>query len=133
MLSLDANCLLRWLLDDVPDQARAVSAALAREGRCGVADVALVEVVFVLEKRLRLSRQTVAASIDLLAAQPGLVFDKQLWSDVMASYVDHPKLFVVDIYLAARARGESGGTLLTFDRKLAAQEPGVRLADDQTR
>jgi len=128
--SLDTNCLLRWLLNDIPDQADMVSRVLAQQGRCDVADVALVEVAFVLEKRLGLSRATVSASLDLLVADPRFVFDKRLWSGVLADYLDHPKLSLVDIYLAGRARADVGGDLLTFDRLLASQSSGVRLVPD---
>ena len=127
MLSLDTNCLLRWLLGDVPAQADQVAELLARPSRYDVADVALVEVVFVLEKQLLLSRPAVAASVDQLVSQPNLVFDKVLWSGIMETYLKRPKLSAVDIYLAARARAHADGTLLTFDQKLASQEAGVRL------
>jgi len=127
MLSLDSNCLLRWLLHDVPEQGDRVAALLALDTRYDVADVALVEVVFVLEKRMKLSRATVAAAIEQLAAQRSLVFDRAMWSDVMESYVSHPKLSAVDIYLAVRARAGAAEALLTFDQKLSRQEAGVRL------
>ncbi|MFT4052343.1 MAG: hypothetical protein QM677_08855 [Microbacterium sp.] len=45
--SLDANCLLRWLLDDVPEQTARVDALRAADPRVTVPDVALIEVVFV--------------------------------------------------------------------------------------
>jgi len=127
MLSLDTNCLLRWILDDVPGQSDRVTELLAGDNRYDVADVALVEVIFVLEKLMRLSRPTVAAAVEQLAAQRTLVFDKPLWSAVMESYVNHPKLSAVDIYLAARVRAGAAEALLTFDQKLSRQEAGVRL------
>ena len=50
MPSLDTNCLLRWLLDDVPEQTAIISAIIDSEKNLAVADVALIETVYVLEK-----------------------------------------------------------------------------------
>jgi predicted nucleic-acid-binding protein len=48
--SLDTNCLLRWLLGDLPEQAEAVTRLLASQETFAVADAVIIEVVFVLEK-----------------------------------------------------------------------------------
>ena len=42
MPSLDANCLLRWLLDDIPEQTVQVTALVNSGESVYVADVALI-------------------------------------------------------------------------------------------
>lgn len=42
MPSLDTDCLLRWLLDDIPAQTARVDALLAVHPRLTVPDVALI-------------------------------------------------------------------------------------------
>jgi len=58
MPSLDTNCLLRWLLGDIPEQTASVTAFINSGKSVVVADVALIETVFVLEKIKKISRET---------------------------------------------------------------------------
>ena len=50
MPSLDTNCLLRWLLGDIPEQTALVTALVNSGEDIAVADAALIETIFVLEK-----------------------------------------------------------------------------------
>ena len=50
MPSLDTNCLLRWLLGDIPEQKALVTALIDSGDSFSVADTALIETVFVPEK-----------------------------------------------------------------------------------
>jgi predicted nucleic-acid-binding protein len=59
MPSLDTNCLLRWLLDDVPEYTAIITAVVNSEKNLAVADAALIETIFVLEKIKKISRETI--------------------------------------------------------------------------
>ena len=61
--SLDTNCLLRWLLDDVPEQTKLVSALINSGEGAAVADAALIETVFVLEKLKKIRRETIEKAL----------------------------------------------------------------------
>ena len=124
MASLDTNCLVRWLLDDVPDQRRRVEALLADAAPLTVDDAALIETVFVLESSARLDRPTIEGLLLAAMSQP-LVLDRELWTAVLGVWRDHPKLSVVDIYLAHKAHAHGDSPLYTFDVKLAHQVAGV--------
>jgi len=50
MPSLDTNCLLRLILEDEPDHTAIITNIINSEENLVVADVALIEMVFVLEK-----------------------------------------------------------------------------------
>jgi len=63
MPSLDTNCLLRWLLGDIPEQTALVAAILNSGESFVVADAALIETVFVLEKVKKISRETIEKTI----------------------------------------------------------------------
>jgi predicted nucleic-acid-binding protein len=116
--SLDTSCLLRWLVGDVPAQRDQMDALLASGAKFEVADAALIEAVFALERFYKLTRSTVAAAIRQIVALGPVRMDRQIWAAILAVYEDRPKLSITDIYLAHKA-GE--GPLYTFDRKLAAQ------------
>ncbi|MGO3797456.1 MAG: PIN domain-containing protein [Pauljensenia sp.] len=125
--SVDTNVLLRWLLQDVPEQARAVDHLFASGHRFVVEDAAIIEVVFVLERVTRLSRRTIAEAVRMLVATACLEMDRRLWTAIVSVYEEHPKLSVADAYLAGRAQERRATPLYTFDRKLASQMNDVLL------
>jgi predicted nucleic-acid-binding protein len=124
MPSLDANCLLRWLVDDLPDQTIAVQALLDAGGPLFVEDAALVEVVFVLERQARLTRRSIKESIDAVMAVSAIDMNRPLWRDVLDIYIKRPKLSVADICFAINAQRQDRLPLYTFDRKMITQLPG---------
>lgn len=121
MPSLDTNALLRWLIGDMPDQADRVLGLLASGKRFAVDDCALVELVYVLERTMRLSRPLVADAVQTVLTTASLDVDRAHWNSLTALYLGHPKLSVTDIHLALRARDTGATPLYTFDRKLASQ------------
>ncbi|MBK8446756.1 MAG: PIN domain-containing protein [Micropruina sp.] len=121
MPSVDTNVLLRWLLADVPAQAERVDELLASGEQFTVDDAALIEVVFVLERVLRLGRRSVADAIRTVISTAAFDLDRQRWSTLATDYVAHTKLSVADLYLAQRAVERGAVPLYTFDTKLAAQ------------
>lgn len=127
MSSIDTNGLLRLLLDDVPGAAAAVEQRLDSDGPLVVADVALVELVSVLDKVLGISRKTVADSVGAIFADARLTCGRDVWRDVLSVWTAHPKLSVVDVYLAETARRSDEAPLFTFDRKLAGQIDAAEL------
>jgi predicted nucleic-acid-binding protein len=61
--SLDTNCLLRWLLEDVPEQTEAISRLLDSPEIFAVADAAIIEAVFVLEKIKKIERELIHKAV----------------------------------------------------------------------
>lgn len=129
MPSIDTNVALRWLLDDVPEQTERATALLRSGTRFSIDDATMIEVVYVLEKVLRISRTSVASAVRTLMAEASLAPDRAHWTTTIALYEQHPKLSIADIHLAQRAR-ERNDTLFTFDQKLANQLPTAQLVPD---
>jgi predicted nucleic-acid-binding protein len=127
MRSLDTNCALRWLLGDVPEQTEAMERLLALGEPFRMADVAVVEVGFALTWHYELTRETAASLLEALIAHPAIVCDQRLWASVLDVWRRSPKLSLADAYLALEAAAPGGGSLLTFDRKLAGQVDGAEL------
>jgi len=121
---LDTNCLLRWYLDDIPEQRRRVETLLASHQGIVVDDVAIIEAVFALESGAKLGRATIRGFIDVTAAQ-AVVMDRSLWSQVLDVWLEHPKLSVVDVYLAVKAQVNRTDPLFTFDAKMINQLDGA--------
>ncbi|MFT4288802.1 PIN domain-containing protein [Nocardioides sp.] len=119
--SLDANLVLRWLLDDVPAQTARVQRLLDTGVALRLADVALVEVTYVLERVLRLSRGLVADYVEAVLALGTVEVDRATWHSAVSAYRSHPKLSIADCFLAADAAATGSTPLYTFDATLARQ------------
>jgi predicted nucleic-acid-binding protein len=127
MPSLDANCLLRWLLDDVPEHTAIITDIINSEKNLAVADAALIETVFVLEKVKKISRETIEKAVLALFEKDNILCNRGLFIEILPIYTSHPKLSFVDCYLEVSARNTGAAPLLTFDRKLGNQLSGTKL------
>jgi predicted nucleic acid-binding protein len=119
--SLDTNCLLRWLLGDVPEQTEAVTELLDSGQTFVVADVAIIEVIFVLEKVKKIDRALIQKAVLAIIAQANIKCSREVFEETMLIYVDHPKLSVTDCYLSVLAKQADALPLYTFDHKLSNQ------------
>lgn len=126
--SLDANVLLRLLLNDVPKQhAAAIKLMEISTDQFAVADTAIIEVVFVLERHYQFSRPQIKEAIDGLASLPSLNCNRELLSGALPLYARHQKLSFEDCCLAVYAELNNALPLWTFDIKLAHQARGAKL------
>lgn len=121
--SLDTNALLRWLLGDSQGQADTVTQLLASGNTFHVADMAIQEVAYVLEKALDIPRTEVADNIRLIMSESAINCNRTLFERVLAVYVQHPALSFVDCCLAVYADLNGATPLYTFDKALAKKLP----------
>lgn len=127
MPSLDTNCLLRWILNDIPEQTEIVEDLFNSSKDIAVADAAIIETVFVLEKVKQISRETIGEVLLAVVENDSISCNKNLFIEILPVYVEHPKLSFADCYLAVLARRTNAEPFLTFDKKLANQLSGVQL------
>ncbi len=116
--SLDTNLLLRLVLGDIPMQTKAVETLLA-SGVFDVSDIAIVEMVFVLEKIYRLPRPLVAENIAIIIRHPSINSNRKLFALTLPLYIAQPKLSIVDCTLLMYAELNKAAPLYTFDADLA--------------
>lgn len=118
--SLDSNVVLRLLVGDVPQQQTA-ALSLVSSGRLGVADAAVIEVIFVLGRNYGLTRLEQRDTVRDLLAQPTVEGNAELFDAAFEIYIAHSKLSFEDCYLVSHAELHGNGPLWTFDRTLARQ------------
>lgn len=118
--SLDANVVLRLLINDVPEQHEAAR-ALVNSGVFRIADAAVIEVIFVIGRHYGLTRTEQREAVSGLLALPMLRGNSELFDAAFAIYVARPKLSFEDCYLVTTAEHSGEGPLWTLDRKLASQ------------
>jgi predicted nucleic-acid-binding protein len=126
--SLDTNVLLRLLLNDIADQHRAVVALLKDPADLFVvADTAIIELAFVLERHYGFDRSVIAEAVAGLMALTQIQCNRALFEKALPIFVNHKSLSFEDCCLAVYAELHDAMPLWTFDRKLARQAPSVRL------
>lgn len=127
MASLDTNALLRWCLHDIPEQTMAVQDILQKHSEIQVADAAIIEMVFVLEKVYDLPRTIVTDCVRALMGEAAVNCNRTLFDAVLDIYNDHPALSLMDCCLSVYVSLNQAEPLLTFDKKLAHQLPNAQL------
>jgi predicted nucleic-acid-binding protein len=126
--SLDANVLLRLLLNDIADQHQAVIKLFDKAtGQFAVADTAVIEVVFVLERHYDFDRPAIAGAIEELMSLAEINCNRTLFKKALPLFVKHPGLSFEDCCLTTYAELNGAKPLWTFDRKLAHQAPNAKL------
>jgi len=121
MPTLDTSCLVRWLVRDDPAKTAKMDALLASGQHLRVPDAAVIETVYVLESFYGLTREQVSQAVRALIGQAALDVDRGLWTQLLTTYVSHPKLSCTDIFLSLDAQANKADPLLSFDRKAITQ------------
>jgi predicted nucleic-acid-binding protein len=126
--SLDANVLLRLLLNDIADQHQAaVNLIQKATGRFTVADTAFIEVVFVLERNYQFTRVQIVEAIEGLASLAEITCNRMLLERALPVFKTHPSLSFEDCCLAIYASLNECEPLWTFDKKLTVQATSAKL------
>ena len=122
--SLDTNILLRYILEDVPEQVTAIEKLLGSGKTFEIADVAITEMVFVLEKSLAFPRSEIVEMIQIIIRNPQMNCNARLFELVMTLYLQQPKLSIIDCALLTYARLNKATPLYTFDKELVKGSEG---------
>lgn len=121
--SLDTNVLLRWLLNDVPDQTKQVEKILAKNNTYHVADMAIQEVVYVLERLLKMNRELIVANVRAIMAQANINCNRGLFELALEMFENNVSLSFVDCCLVCYVQIDDSAPLYTFDKMLAKKAP----------
>ena len=129
MIALDTNVLVRFLVQDDPEQARLAGEIinqLTDDAPGFVSREVLVELVWVLERAYRFGRAEIAIALDGLLAATELLIERADEVGPALELYRNDGFGFADLMIAAAARSVGASELVTFDRK-AARLPGVRL------
>ena len=133
---IDTNVLLRYLLDDVPEQADAVEALLlkAAQGQLTLHANALVlaEIVWTCESYYQLSKEEIKDKALMILNTPGLdVTDRELITEAVFTYADE-NIDFVDAFNGCWMNQQGIETVYTFDHKHYKRIPGIRAKTPKT-
>ena len=121
--SLDTNVLLRLALEDLPEQTAAIEKLLSTGTTFEVADAALFEMVYVLERVYRLPRLDVVENMLSIIRNKQFNCNRKLFELILPFYLAHSKLSIVDCALTQYAELNNASPLYTFDQALAKAIP----------
>ena len=126
--SFDTNVLLRLLLNDITEQHAAVKKLLNQTAnRFAVADTAIIELVFVLDRYYGFSRLQTSEAIEGLINLKEITSNRALFEKALPLYIEHNGLSFEDCCLSVYAQLNNAEPLWTFDKKLANQAPNSKL------
>lgn len=126
--SLDTNILLRLLLNDIPEQHAAAKELMHRaSGQFAIADTAVIELAFVLERHYGFSRLQIAEALDGLMRLKEINCNRVLFENALPVFTKHSGLSFEDCCLSSYAKLNKAEPLWTFDKKLANQASNAML------
>lgn len=117
MIGLDTNVLLRIVVDDDPAQNERARrfATSAEPASLFVSDIVMVELVWTLRRRLRLSKPLVVTVLRRLVDRPEFVFeDRDAMTGAVESF-DSLTTDFSDILIAAKGRAFGASATVSFD------------------
>ena len=127
----DTNLFLRYLTNDVPEQADAVEGLLRQAGAGEMTlvtnSLVIAEIVWTLESFYHLNRKDVKAKVLAILNTPGLeIADADLILHALDGYADKNMDFI-DAYNAAWLSAQKMTAICTFDRKHFSRIEQLRL------
>ena len=126
--SVDTNILLRLLLNDIPEQHTAAKELMQQStNQVAVADTAVIELVFVLDRHYGFSRIQISEALDGLMKLKEINCNRVLFENATALFTEHSGLSFEDCCLSTYANLNGAEPLWTFDKKLANQAPNTKL------
>lgn len=126
--SFDTNAVLRLLLNDIPEQRIAVKKLMEKAvGQFSIADTAIIELVFVLDRYYGFNRSQIADSVEGLTKLKEINCNRALFERTLPLFVNHSALSFEDCCLAVYAQLNDAEPLWTFDKKLATQTSNTQL------
>ena len=114
-VNVDTNACIRYLLDDIPEQAERTE-ALIDEGSAYLTPEVLAECAFVLEKVYEIGRQEMATGLRRLIELMGCD-SKEVYLRAVSVFAGNRKLDMVDSFLIAR-KLVLGDDVLSFDKDM---------------
>lgn len=120
-LVLDTNTLLRYLLNDIPEQAQKIQEKIkqAKSGKIKlfVPQIVIFEIFFALVEGYDFNKDRVIEGIEkIIASEDLFIQDKEAFKLALEIFKEK-KLSLVDCFLAAVAK-EQGIRVFTFDKAL---------------
>lgn len=116
MIIVDANVVLRYLLNDIEDQAR-IATNYLEQHKVNIPTEVIAEIVYVLERVYKISRKEISSKLSSLISYPNIeIENKEVITESFKIYAQR-KLDFVDSILCAY-KTIRNVEIITFDKKI---------------
>lgn len=116
MNSLDTNVVLRYLLNDIPEQGFKAKEVITNSASY-VTDVVAIEIIFVFEKVIDMKRSDIVKLVKTFLSLPNVIYNDYFLDQAIDLYGAKKTLSIVDCYAATESKLYNN-TLVTFDKEL---------------
>jgi predicted nucleic acid-binding protein len=126
---VDANVILRYLLNDLPDQAAAAAQILDRDVELIVTAGTLAEVAYVLSRHPGITRELVVDALIAFISKRNITLsalDKALTIQGLLRCRPSGRVSFADALLWASARSAGATIIYTFDERFPADGLAIR-------
>lgn len=126
---VDANIILRYLLNDLPDQARAAAQILDRDAELIVTDGTLAEVAYILSRQPGIAREQAVDALIAFISKRNITLhalDKALTIQGLLRCRPSGRISFADALLWASARSAGASVIYSFDERFPADGLTVR-------
>lgn len=115
---LDTNLIIRFLINDFPQQANAVEKLLKNTHEVLILpDVVVVEIIYVLQSNYKFSKEEAVDKVYAFIQTSAIICNRALIFNTLVTYLNHSISFV-DAYLAAYSEIEKLEGIYSFDKGL---------------
>lgn len=130
MIGIDTNVLLRFLVDDDPEQndrARRLLSQRTAEDPVYLSSLVLAEAVWFLRRRLDYPLAQIVEMLRFLIASPEVVIEHAEELEILLAEQDASIVNLADHLVAWSGLKAGCGKIVTFDRRAARVIPGMEL------
>jgi predicted nucleic-acid-binding protein len=126
--SIDTNIVLRWLLDDVPEQTLRIEKVFNSKEvkKIYIADIVLAEVVWVLKSYYKFEKTDLVQMLQTVLSFPKFVANKSLFENVIAQFLEASSVSFVDLMILNYAKLNEALPLFSLDKNLVKIDPNVK-------
>jgi len=123
---LDTNLIIRFLLNDLPEQADKVEKLFskAKPSSLEIPDIVIAEIIYVLLSYYELDKNSVIDKIDLLIEFEKIKCNKKILKNALEAFKNHSISFV-DAYLLAKVTAGENSRVYSFDKGLGKIGKGM--------
>lgn len=129
MIGIDTNVLVRYFIEDDPDQSRLTDSffrSLSSADPGWISQATILEFAWIMKSVRRLDRKTIATMMGKLTMLDSIVVERADIVDKALQWYRNGNAEFADCLIAASGRAAGCGKTVTFD-KIAARDAGMEL------
>jgi predicted nucleic-acid-binding protein len=122
---IDTNVILDWLLERDPARLHAADQLISGKTSYEIPDAVMMELIYVLLRYCKLSREAINNSIELLMKQTNLDISRQVFGRMLDLFQNNTTLAPIDCYILSAAEVRNKLPVWKYDKKMIEVGSGI--------